>query len=549
MKIWQSVPLHLIGCLFFLNTAQAEAPKIVKSSGGGQLIVDGKPYLIRGGEIGNSSSGTSAQADEILPRLAQMNINTALIPVAWEQIEPVENNFDFNVLDHWIDVARNEHLHLTILWFGSWKNGFSSYAPAWVRKDTQRFPRAISAEGLDTEILSTLGTETQRCDARAFSALMKHVKEKDGDQHTVLMVQVENEVGYLGRGRDRSAAANRLFSSAVPSALMEKLSNRQGFWSAELAANFRPQGKTWREAFGDTADEVFMAWNYARYIQVVTEAGKREYPLPMFVNCQLPAPGERAGEYPSGGPHPYYLEVYRITAPAIDFFTPDIYWPDFEYWINRYRLPGNAVFVPEARLEASPFNALYAFGAAKAIGFSPFGVDSVRVSSDDTGARPNLVETYAAIGALEDLLVKAQTSGGSDGLVLHSNSPRATKTLAIGGYLMTATLSRSWPAATLLVQDGAMLVVQSAPNEFYIAGCGLTVTFARDPDLDNKLGGISSIEEVARSENGWKTTRVLNGDQSNQGRQLSMAPNQVRIYHVVLFAAERTPLQNPAHQQ
>ena len=545
MKIWQFVPLHLIGCMLALCNARAEIPKIIKNSGGGQLIVDGKPYLVLGGELGNSSSGTSAQADEILPRLAQMNINTVLIPAAWEQIEPVEGNFNFNVLDHWIDTARREHLHLVLLWFGSWKNGFSSYAPSWVKKDTQRFPRAISAEGLDTEILSTLGTETQRCDARAFSALMKHVKDKDADQHTVLMVQVENEVGYLGRGRDRSVAANRLFFSAVPSTLMEKLSHRQDSWSAELAANFRPQGKTWREVFGDAADEVFMAWNYARYIQAVTEAGKREYPLPMFLNCQLPAPGERAGEYPSGGPHPYYLEVYRITAPAIDFFTPDIYWPDFEYWINRYRLPGNAVFVPEARLESSPFNALYAFGAAKAFGFSPFGVDSVRASSDDTGAHPNLTETYAAIGALKELLVGAQTSGESDGLVLHSNSPRATKTLALGGYLMTATLSRSWPAATLLVQDGAMLVVQSAPNEFYITGCGLTVTFTRDPDLDHKLGGISSIEEVARSENEWKTIRVLNGDQSNQGRQLSMAPNQVRIYHVILYAAERTPLQNP----
>jgi hypothetical protein len=529
-----------------LCTARAETPKIIKNSGGGQLIVDGKPYLILGGEIGNSSSGTSAQADEILPRLAQMHINTVLIPVAWEQIEPREGNFDFSVLDHWIDTARHEHLHLALLWFGSWKNGFSSYAPTWVRRDIQRFPRAISAEGLDTEILSTLGAETQRCDARAFSALMKHVKDKDSDQQTILMVQVENEVGYLGRGRDRSVVANRLFSSAVPSTLMEKLSTRQDFWSPELAANFRPQGKTWREVFGDAADEIFMAWNYARFIQTVAEAGKREFPLPMFVNSQLPAPGERAGEYPSGGPHPHYLEVYRITAPAIDFFTPDIYWPDFEYWINRYRLPGNAVFVPEARLEGSSFNALYAFGATKAFGFSPFGVDSLRVSADDMGGRPNLGETYAAVDALKELLVRAQTSGGSDGLVLHSNSPRATKTLAIGGYLITATLSRSWPAATLLVQDGAMLVVQSTPNEFYIAGCGLTVTFARDPDLDNKVGGIASIEEVARTENGWKTIRVLNGDQSNQGRQLSMTSNQVHIYRVVLYAAERTPLQNPA---
>jgi beta-galactosidase GanA len=451
LKIRHAVPLHLLGCLLTLCSAGAEIPKIIKNSGGGQLIVHGNPYLVLGGEVGNSSSGTSAQADEILPRLAQMHINTVLIPVAWEQIEPVEGRFDFRILDHWIDTARQQNLHLALLWFGSWKNGFSSYAPAWVKQDTQRFPRAISADGLDTEILSTLGTETQRCDARAFSALMKHVKVKDSDQQTVLMVQVENEVGYLGRGRDRSADANRLFSSTVPSILTEMISSRRDSLSPELVSNFHPQGKTWREVFGEAADEVFMAWNYAKYIQSVAEAGKHEYPLPMFVNCQLPAPGERAGEYPSGGPHPYYLEVYRVTAPALDFFTPDIYWPDFEYWINRYRLPGNAVFVPEARLETAPFNALYAFGAAKAFGFSPFGVDSQRVATDDVATRPNLTETYAAVDALKDLLVRAQASEDSDGLVLHSNSPRATKTLAVGGYLMTATLSRSWPAATLLV--------------------------------------------------------------------------------------------------
>jgi len=264
----------------------------------------------------------------------------------------VEGRFDFSILDHWIDTARQQHLHLVLLWFGSWKNAFSSYAPAWVKQNTKRFPRAISAEGVDLEILSTLGTETLRLDARAFSALMKHVRDKDAEQQTVLMVQVENEVGYLGRGRDRSAAANRTFESAVPSILMEELKKRRESLSPELATHFQSQGRTWREVFGDTADEVFMAWNYARYIQSVAEAGKHEYPLPMFVNCQLPAPSERAGEYPSGGPHPYYLDVYRVTAPALDFYSPDIYWPDFEYWIKRYELPGNPVFVPEARREA-----------------------------------------------------------------------------------------------------------------------------------------------------------------------------------------------------
>ena len=513
------------------------------NNAGGQLIVDGKAYLILGGEIGNSSSGTSVQADEILPRLAQMHINTVLIPVAWEQIEPVEGRYDFSILDHWIDTARQQHLHLVLLWFGSWKNAFSSYAPAWVKQDTKRFPRALSVEGLNTEILSTLGAETERCDARAFSALMEHVRNKDSDQQTVLMVQVENEVGYLGRGRDRSAAGNRMFSSAVPSTLMEKLSQRQDSLSPELATHFHPRKKTWHEVFGDAADEVFMAWNYARYIQTVADAGKRKYPLPMFVNCQLPAPAERAGEYPSGGPHPYYLDVYRVTAPALDFFSPDIYWPDFEYWIKRYQLAGNAVFVPEARPDSAPFNALYAYGAARSFGFSAFGVDSLRTAGDSTNAHPTLAETYKAIDELKDLLLPAQADGSTAGLVLHANSPRPTQTLAIGGYLMEATLSRSWPAKALLAQDGAMLVIHAAPNTFYIAGSGLTITFFADPDYDTKIAGIGSLEEVSFSDGKWITLRNLNGDQSNQGRQLAMAADQIHIYRVALYTAERMSTQ------
>src|SRR5690348_7031730 len=117
------------GCLFCaMTTRSAELPRISKSGDSGQLMVDGKPYLILGGELGNSSAGTAAQADSILPRLASMHVNTVLMPVAWEQIEPTEGSFDFSILDHWIDVARQQHLHLVILWFGSWSQGIRSRA-------------------------------------------------------------------------------------------------------------------------------------------------------------------------------------------------------------------------------------------------------------------------------------------------------------------------------------------------------------------------------------------------------------------------------------
>src|SRR5437764_7959992 len=141
-------------------------------NGTGQLIVKGQPFLILGGELGNSSAGTAAQADVIIPKLAALHVNTILIPVAWEQIEPGEGSFDFSILDHWIETARGRNLHLVLLWFGSWKNAFSNYAPAWVKADAKRFPRAESAEGKPLEILSTLSRETRAADARAFAALM-----------------------------------------------------------------------------------------------------------------------------------------------------------------------------------------------------------------------------------------------------------------------------------------------------------------------------------------------------------------------------------------
>jgi hypothetical protein len=524
--------LIALGAIFVVDSRAAEPPRITNEHGFGQLMVAGKPFLILGGELGNSSAGTSAEADRILPKLASMHFNTVLMPVAWEEIEPEEGHFDFSILDHWITVARQQHLHLVLLWFGAWKNAFSNYAPEWVRADTRRFPRAISADGLPLEILSTLGEETLRCDARAFSTLMRHLYETDRDQQTVLMIQVENEIGYLGRGRDRSNAANELFEHSVPVDLRKGLEQRRLRMSPELAAYFHPQGRTWKEMLGDAADEVFMAWQYAVFVNQVAAAGKKEYRLPMYLNAQLPAPFERAGEYPSGGPHPYYQDVYRIGAPAIDFYAPDIYWPNFEYWVQRYQQAGNPVFVPEARLDASRYNALYVYGQARGFGFSPFGVDSLGPSS--------LAETYKLLDQLSGTIATAQQEDHTRGLVLHAVSPRPTQTVALGGYLFQASLSRSWPARELLTQDGAMLILEMKPNEFYILGSGLTVDFFRDPDVDDRIAGIAGIEQIAMSNGNWIVERELTGDQSNQGRQLIMSASDVHVYRVTLYSYSRT---------
>lgn len=540
MKTGKKSLLTAMGLLALWSGAvqAAELPRVVLQDGASKLIVDGKPYLMLGGELGNSSAGTAAQADTILPRLASQHVNTVLMPVAWEQIEPTEGSYDYRILDHWIDVARGQKMHLVLLWFGSWKNGFSEYAPDWVKADTGRFPRARAIDGAPLEILSTFGDETLRLDSRAFAALMAHVKQKD-TQQTVLMVQVENEVGLVGDRRDRSPAADRSFQGEVPPSLVAALQAQRASLTPELSVHFNPQGHTWKEVFGDAADEVFMAWRYATYIDSVASAGKQQYALPMYVNVQLPAPLERAGDYPSGGSHPYFQQIYRAVAAHIDFYSPDIYWPEFEYWVKRYQALGNPVFIPEAKLESAPYNALYAYGEAKGFGFSPFDIDSVPAAGKDGANTPLMTQVYAALSELGEMLPAAQAEGRTRALVLHAASPRPIQTISLGGYLFEGALSRSWPEKKLLTNDGAMLVLQASADEFYIAGSGLTVSIRRDPDSDARVAGISSIEEVSRSGAGWTLLRRLNGDQSNQGRQLMMDPQQMHIYRVRLHAMLR----------
>ena len=537
----RSITLTILLTLVFAplraaGLAAQEIPHLDRSHESTQLIVGGRPFVIFGGELGNSSAGTAAQADSILPQLAHAHLNTVLIPVAWEQVEPVEGNFGFAILDHWIEQARTQHLRLVLLWFGSWKNAFSSYAPDWVKKDAKRFPRAMAPDGRPLEILSALSNENLDADARAFRALMRHVKEFDHDQQTVLMVQVENEVGILGSGRDHSAEADRLFGGPVPEDLMQHLRAHRDWLPRELSRLWNPDGRTWRGVFGDNSPEAFTAWTYARYIGQVAAAGKSEYPLPMYANAQLPAPLERAGEYPSGGPHPVNLEIYRAAAPALDFLSPDIYWPDFEYWVGRYSDCDNPLFIPEARLDAGPFNAFYAYGEGRAFGFSAFDVDSLSNNGTQAeDAKNPLAQSYSLLEQLGDILPAAQREGKTRGLVLHASGPRPARTVSLGGYLFTATLARSWPARNLLQDDGAMIVLQRGPDEFLIGGTALSVSVAVDADVSDGVAGIASVEEGSRTQGQWMTERRLNGDQTNQGRGISLPDHQFKLLRVKLY--------------
>jgi hypothetical protein len=369
--------------------------------------------------------------------------------------------------------------------------------------------------------------------------LMRHVRTIDSGQRTILMVQVENEVGYLGLGgRDRSPEANRLFAGPVPGRLIAALRQQTARLPRRLADELAPGGTDWARAFGDSADEAFMAWYYARFIDQVAQAGKREYALPMYMNAQLPAPHERAGEYPSGGPYPLTQPIYRAAAPAIDFYAPDIYWPDFERWVERYREQGNPVFGPESRLDLASYDALYALGQARGMGFSAFGVDGAPAGAPADTAR--LADVYGILTELGERFIRAQQAGRTRALVLHLTSPRPFQTVALDGYLFRATLAGSWVTHKPLTADGAMLIMQSAQGEFYILGSGLTVSFLRDPDavpgVDDSVAGIAGIARLAWKGGGWTVAQQMNGDQSDQGRELLLDAHTVHLYRVRLYS-------------
>ena len=321
-----------MGMLTRVAMPQDSTPQLRRQGSATQLIVDGQPFLVLGGELGNSTSSSLEYMRPVWPKLVSLNLNTVLVPVYWELLEPVEGKFDFTLVDGLIQEARRNKLRLVPLWFASWKNSMSCYAPAWVKRDQKRFPRAQDGAGRGIEILSPFSKENMETDARAFAAFMRHLREVDGRDHTVIMVQVENEIGMIPDSRDRSAIAESLFKQSVPAELMSYLEKRREtlipeFRAAWAAAGFRSRG-TWEEVFGGGpgTDEIFMSWYFARYVNQVTAAGKAEYPLPMFVNAALIRPGYQPGQYPSAGPLPHLMDVWRAGAPTIDFLAPDIYF-------------------------------------------------------------------------------------------------------------------------------------------------------------------------------------------------------------------------------
>jgi hypothetical protein len=560
----------IIVTLFTLMMAPAIAqnfaiPHLESRGSTKQLIVKGKPFLMLGGELHNSSTSGVEYMRPIWKRMADANLNTVIASASWELVEPVEGKYDFVLVDSMIIGARKEGLKLIVLWFGTWKNGMSTYVPAWVKKDPKRFPLVKDEKGNTLNVVTTLSTEARDADARAFAALMKHIKEIDGKDQTVIMVQVENEIGTLGTKRDFSDMANRAFNGPVPPELMRYLEKNKstihlGVLEAWKKQGFKMSG-TWEEVFGKgvrldnwkdmsyLTEELFMAWNYAKYVGAVAAAGRAEYNLPMYVNAWLKQPGNfgyAPGNYPSGGPTPQMIDVWRAGAPAIDFISPDIYaTSEWRYVCDTYTQSGNPLFIPETRSGLPSISrAFFTFGKYNTELFAPFGIDGNEGNETITAAElAELKEAYSALKQLAPLILKNQGTKNMTGLMVDQNMK--TDSVIIGGYKITGRLGRRFGGAEVAGFDifgnapgasqtppeqvGGAIIICTAPGEYIISGRNMSI----DISSTNGSSNVSflSLETGTFDGTTWVPKLRLNGDEF----RITLAPDRSKIFKASVY--------------
>jgi beta-galactosidase GanA len=521
-----------------VNGLAQSLPSLQRQGSAGHLLVNGKPFLVLGGELGNSSASAAGYMRPIWKKLQAMHCNTVLAPVYWELIEPDQGKFDFTTVDSLLVGARRHGIKLIFLWFGSWKNSMSCYAPAWVKKDFKTYPRAYDARGQAQEILTPFSANNLRADVDAFKALMQYIRTHDEKQQTVIMIQVENEIGMLPSARDYHPDATRAFQQPVPAPLMKYLEQHKKSLAPPLADAWKKNGfrttGTWEEVFGKSlaTDEMFIAWHFAVFANQVAQEGKKIYPLPMFVNAALNRPNVKPGDYPSGGPLPHIIDIWKAATPAIDLLSPDFYNPDFTYWNDQYTRPDNALFIPEIRFEPSvAAKAFYTLGHYQAIGFSPFSIESTEAPADEP-----IAKSYRVLAQLVPQLSQHQGKPTLDGVLLDKRSD--TDTLSFGKYTFVVkhdyTLGWSPGAREELWSQAGGLVIQTGPDDFIVAGTGIVVTFlSAQPDKGRT--GILTIEEGEYRDGRWTPGRTLNGDQSHQGRHLRFPVGEYGIQKLSLY--------------
>jgi hypothetical protein len=508
-------------------------PQLVKNGEKFALMVDGKPFIMMGGQVGNFSAYPD-EMERAWPKFQAMNANTVEYPVYWNVIEPVEGQFDFAAFDTILRGARAQKLRAILLWFGTWKNGAMDWAPNWVKSDPARFPRVLDYGGKPIRVLSPHSKATLEADKRAYAAMMKHLKEVDEADRTVIMVQVENEPGSLGSVRDYSGESNRLFNGPAPASLVTALKKQPG---------------TWKGVFGRVAEEAFNAYYLSSFINEVARAGKEIYPLPTYVNVWNGGYGsndnfdlfDRPGEtYPSGGAVSHMLDLWKANAPDINAIASDIYHQspmNYRMILDRYTRPDNPLLIVETGRPIAARFFFYAIADYSAIGFAPFGVDGggegLRPDMAAVGADFRVVSSAIPIitelqgtprlkAAVEEDGIRSRNLifSNYDLLVRFRPAPRQPASVA--------------PSAAAAPSDptGRVLIAELSPDQFLLIGFDSAVSFRPVQGSDYTAAQLLKVEEGYYDSGVWKTTRegsTSQGDYSPPTVNLPAQGARIRV--------------------
>jgi len=457
-------------------------PHFEQANGRKLFYVDGKPFTVLAVEIPwwdliyGRYRETEAAYDNLYPAAQKIGLNALKVPIKWSMVEPEKGVYDFSYIDHIKSMAEKHHLKLVLNWFGHYASGDGTiygnltgelYAPMFIVNDEQTYPRAVDGDGVIHNNAASYDYELiVNREVAAFRAFMEHIKQVDSQTHTILMIQVENEISVFGvdrknpkMWRDHSAATNKRFAD-------------NGF----------------------TDDLKFSAWDLSyNWIRPITEAGAEVYPIPFFHNYV----GGEIADWMVGGAPGEDVQTYLQNCPHISFIGVNSYFcaewrPDYSCGLEseatvtelreplfRYRVGRNLPAITEINSGLTSITSRLAYIAVGEFGapiFAPWALtvsypesNQPYVLSDGTlaNAAYALRDTYSS---LTKALPQVSYYATTDKLrVFMSRSPgqRFSTTETVNGFPVTVTGEN----------NGQAIVIHPAAHEFLLVGYGTNVSF------------------------------------------------------------------------